>query len=68
VNAEVDVLVLVMAGDGALTIDADTHQLSTGACALVPSGSARAIAAGAHGLAYLTVHRARPGLGISPKR
>lgn len=66
-NPEVDVLVLVMSGDGALTVDGDTHQLSTGACALVPKGSTRSLAAGPHGLAYLTVHRSRTGLGVTAK-
>ena len=66
-DSDVDVLVLVMAGEGALMIDGEAHELSTGPCALVPKGTTRSLAAGAHGLAYLTVHRSRPGLRLTVK-
>lgn len=67
VNAEVDVAVVVLAGGGTLHCDAATHELAPQVVAHIPKGAARAIQAGPDGLAYLTVHRRRGGLGISPR-
>lgn len=70
-NAEVDVLVVTLAGSGTLTVDRAVHQLRSGAVAHVPKGTRRRVDAGGEGLRYLTVHRRRPGLtvtSVSPAR
>ncbi|WP_030934968.1 hypothetical protein [Streptomyces sp. NRRL S-646] len=61
-----DVLVLVVAGDGVLGAGPrdEPQSLTTGALLWLPHGSTRSITAGDDGLAYLTVHRRRPGLQI----
>jgi len=64
VNAEVDVLVVVRAGGGALVVDGDRHELGPATVALVPKGARRSIVAGDAGLAYLSIHRRREGLAI----
>lgn len=64
VNAEVDVAIVVLAGTGELVIDGVRQALAPATFALVPKATERSIVAGAEGLAYLTVHRARGPLGI----
>ncbi len=73
VNAELDVLLVVVAGSATVTIDDDTpHDLRAPAALLVPRGARRAIRAGAEGTRYLSVHRApraaadHAGRGLSP--
>ncbi|MCD9879326.1 hypothetical protein [Streptomyces guryensis] len=63
---DLDVLVLVVAGDGALGAGpgAEPQALTTGTLLWLPHGCTRSITAGDDGLAYLTVHRRRPGLQI----
>lgn len=63
---DLDVLMLVL--DGAGQVETQTGAVPVGAGSLVwlPRRSRRAIAAGDRGLAYLTVHRRRPSLQISP--
>ncbi|MEV6948067.1 hypothetical protein AB0N07_40275 [Streptomyces sp. NPDC051172] len=63
---DLDVLVLVVAGDGVLGAGPqdEPQTLTTGALLWLPHGSTRSITAGDDGLAYLTVHRRRPGLQI----
>ncbi|MFJ2724204.1 hypothetical protein [Streptomyces collinus] len=63
---DLDVLVLVVRGDGVLGKGATDapEPLAEGALCWLPHGSARSITAGGHGLTYLTVHRRRPGLRI----
>ncbi|MFJ5552901.1 hypothetical protein [Streptomyces sp. NPDC093225] len=63
-EAEVDVLVLVVAGGGTLTVAGTARDLTPGAVVLVPRGDARAIEAGPGGLVLLTAHRRRTGLRI----
>lgn len=65
-NGEVDVLVVVLAGDGRVEIDGRWHDLTRGSVALVPRGTARRIVAEGRGLDYLTVHRRRGRLGLGP--
>lgn len=61
---DLDVLLLVLAGDGTLgTTDGPQH-LVAGALTWLPRGSTRSLTAGADGLSYLTVHRRRPGMQI----
>lgn len=67
INAEVDVAVIVLAGGGTLHCDAAAHELAPLVVVNIPKGAERAVHAGPDGLAYLTVHRRRGGLGISPR-
>ncbi|MEV7687515.1 hypothetical protein ACFW1F_34810 [Streptomyces bungoensis] len=61
-----DVLLLVVAGDGVLGKGAseEPEALTEGTLLWLPHGSTRSITAGDSGLAYLTVHRRRPGMQI----
>ncbi|WP_333774624.1 cupin domain-containing protein [Streptomyces sp. IBSBF 3136] len=64
-----DVLVLVVRGDGVLgkgSADAP-EPLAEGALLWLPHGSTRSITAGGSGLTYLTVHRRRPGIRIQSR-
>ena len=69
-NTVVDVLIVVLAGDGTLTVGDQESALGGHSAALVPRGSSRSIQAGSRGLRYLTVHLARPPLGLrsNPRR
>ncbi|MFF2202137.1 cupin domain-containing protein [Streptomyces sp. NPDC058145] len=64
-----DVLVLVVSGNGVLGKGArdEPEPLAEGALLWLPHGSTRSITAGASGLAYLTVHRRRPGMQIQSR-
>ncbi|MEU1708578.1 cupin domain-containing protein [Streptomyces sp. NPDC005706] len=64
-----DVLVLVVSGDGVVGKGArdEPEQLAEGTLLWLPHGSTRSITAGASGLAYLTVHRRRPGMQIKSR-
>ncbi|MET8245018.1 hypothetical protein ABZV31_11730 [Streptomyces sp. NPDC005202] len=66
---DLDVLLLVVSGSGVLGAGpADEPQpLAEGALLWLPHGSTRSITAGDDGLAYLTVHRRRPGMQIRPR-
>ncbi|MET9764599.1 hypothetical protein ABZ016_36970 [Streptomyces sp. NPDC006372] len=61
---DLDVLVLVVAGDGTLAPEADPQPLAPGSLVWLPHGSARGLVAGDGGLSYVTVHRRRPGMRI----
>ena len=63
-GAEVDVLVHVVSGHGALSTDDGEQPLRVGDVVLLPRRSRRAFHAGADGLEYLTVHRRRQSLQI----
>ncbi len=62
VNAEVDVLIIVLQGDGALAIDGCQFALAPGFATLIPKGATRSIASGSGGLAYVSVHKRRKRL------
>jgi quercetin dioxygenase-like cupin family protein len=64
-NDAVDVLLIVLAGAGTVSVDGEDHALAPAVAVQVPSGSTRAITAGPEGLRYLTVHAEREPLGIS---
>lgn len=68
VNHAVDVLIVGVAGTGAITIDGAVSPLSAGRVLLIPKGSERSIVAVSDRFAYLTVHRARGGLIPSTPR
>jgi quercetin dioxygenase-like cupin family protein len=62
VNAEVDVLLVGVAGDGVVEVDGRSHALGAGRLLVVPKGARRATRAVGDRFAYLTCHRRRPGL------
>ncbi|MFF4793081.1 hypothetical protein ACFY2M_25675 [Streptomyces sp. NPDC001276] len=66
---DLDVLLFVVAGGGVLGAgtDDEPRQLTEGATVWLPHGSTRSLTAGPEGLAYLTVHRRRPGMRIRPR-
>ena len=64
VNAERDVLLVVVSGGGSLDVDGEAHELGAGDAVVVPKGSSRRLAAGPEGIRYLSVHRRRGGLQI----
>ncbi|MQY33972.1 hypothetical protein SRB17_19380 [Streptomyces sp. RB17] len=66
---QLDVMLLVVSGDGVLGAGpADGPQpLTEGALAWLPHGAQRSITAGEPGLTYVTVHRRRPGLWIGTR-
>lgn len=66
VNADLDVLLVVLAGSATLTIEGDEQVLADGSALLIPKGTARRIRAGADGVRYLTVHRRRGPLQVAP--
>ncbi|OEJ35426.1 hypothetical protein BGK67_02750 [Streptomyces subrutilus] len=61
---EVDVMMVVVAGTGTLTLDGTQSQLAPGFLGLLPRGTSRALLAGPEGLLVLTVHRRRRGMRI----
>jgi quercetin dioxygenase-like cupin family protein len=66
---DLDVLLLVAAGDGTLHSPQGMETaLAEGVLCWLPHGSTRKITAGAEGLSYLTVHRRRPGMQVKPLR
>lgn len=65
-NHELDVLLVVTEGEGRLTVEANPHNLTAGTLAHIPKGTSRRIEAGAGGLTYLSIHRRRGSLGLSP--
>jgi mannose-6-phosphate isomerase-like protein (cupin superfamily) len=62
VNAEVDVLLVGMAGVGVVTMDDEPLALAAGQALVIPKGARRAIASAGERFAYLTCHRRRDGL------
>ncbi len=62
VNAEVDVLLVGIAGTGAVTIDGTCQILSPGHAMVIPKGTNRGIQSTSETFAYLTCHRRRGGL------
>lgn len=67
-NREVDVVVIVLEGNGRLCLDGTDHALAPNVLAVIPKGTERSISAGLDGLSYLTVHRRRAPLGIRSSR
>ena len=61
---DLDVLLLVVEGSGSLRTDRDVVALAEQSLIWLPHGSRRSLIAGPYGLAYLTVHQKRPGMGI----
>lgn len=66
VNSEVDVLLLVIHGEGAVTLDGRELPVRGGQLVMLPKGARRAIRAVGDELVYVTVHRRR--MGLMPRR
>jgi quercetin dioxygenase-like cupin family protein len=62
VNAEVDVLLIGIAGEGEIEIDGQPQTVRGGLAAVIPRGARRAIRATSDRFAYLTCHRRRAPL------
>ncbi len=63
-DADLDVLLVILAGNGSMTTAADPLHLAPGQLVWLPRGSHHGLVAGIDGLAYLTVHRRRSGMQI----
>jgi quercetin dioxygenase-like cupin family protein len=68
VGADLDVLLLVLHGDGRLTTELGEVEVRAGQLVWLPRRSVRGFAAGPDGLRYLTVHQRRQGLGLVAAR
>jgi uncharacterized cupin superfamily protein len=68
VNAELDVLVVVLEGDVVAVVDAEEHPLTAGTALLIERGATRELRAGPGGVRYLSVHRRRGPLQIELRR
>ena len=62
VNAEVEVLLVGIEGEGRVTVDDREWPLRSGGLLVIPKGARRAIRSAGGRFAYLTCHRRRPGL------
>jgi mannose-6-phosphate isomerase-like protein (cupin superfamily) len=60
VNAERDVLWVVLEGSGEVAIDGAVHPVAAGWAAVVPKGAERAMRAGPEGIRYVSAHLRRP--------
>ncbi len=63
-NAELDVLLVVLEGSVVVTVSGREHSASAGHALLVRRGARRRIRVGAEGSRYLSVHRRRGPLQI----
>jgi quercetin dioxygenase-like cupin family protein len=62
VNDQVDMLVVGIAGAGAVTVDGTRHILSAGQALVIPKSARRSTKGVSAPFAYLTCHRRRAGL------
>jgi quercetin dioxygenase-like cupin family protein len=62
INNEVDVLIVIVEGQGVLSLGDEEHNIYAGTATLIPRGARRAITCTSGPLAYLTCHRRRAGL------
>lgn len=60
-NDERDVLLVVLAGGGTVTVDGRPTEVSAPAAVVIPRETERAIAAGPAGMRYVSAHRRREG-------
>ena len=66
VNAERDVLVVVLQGSAVVEVAGEQHPRAAGEALVVEKGVARRIVPGPDGARVLTAHRRRPGLMPAP--
>jgi mannose-6-phosphate isomerase-like protein (cupin superfamily) len=62
VNNELDVVMVVLDGEGEARIEDEVVQLKAGVALLIPKGAQRSVIASSQWLTYMNVHRRRPGL------
>jgi quercetin dioxygenase-like cupin family protein len=62
VNAEVDVLLVGVAGEGVVEIDGEASPLRAGQAIVIPKGARRSTVSVSESFAYLTCHRRRGAL------
>jgi mannose-6-phosphate isomerase-like protein (cupin superfamily) len=62
VNAEVDVLIMCVAGTGVVEVDGVSRPLGAGQLLVIPKGASRALRSTGGPFSYLTCHRQRDGL------
>jgi len=67
-NAERDVLLIVLEGDGVAIVDEHQHALAAGTALLIHKGQSHSLRAGEQGVRYLSVHLRRAGLQIEALR
>ena len=67
VNDEREVVLVGISGSGALAVEDVEHDLRAGIVLVVPRGARRTIRAGAVGIAYVSSHRARGLLQLTPR-
>jgi quercetin dioxygenase-like cupin family protein len=65
-NSECDVLITLIDGALVVVVDDATHTIGPGQAIVVPRGSRRSLTAGDAGARYLTTHRLRGPLTLSP--
>lgn len=64
VNAERDVVLVVLSGSATVTVDGEARIVGTGDVAAIGKGAARRVTAGPQGVRYVSVHTRRPPLQI----
>ena len=62
VNHQLDVLIVVLSGEGVLEVDGVVRPIQAGEVCVIPRGTARSIRSAGGPFAYLTCHRRRGGL------
>lgn len=62
VNAEVEVVIVGVDGNGSVQIDGRWHMLGSGQVVVIPKGARRATRCDGDSFSYLTCHRSRSGL------
>jgi quercetin dioxygenase-like cupin family protein len=68
VNDDLDVLLVVLGGSAVVTLDGVSVAVRAGQVLVLEKGVRRGVEAGGEGVRYLTVHRRRPPLRITPLR
>ena len=63
-EGELDVLLVVVAGNGTLHADGRDQAVGAPAVVVLPAGTTRSIVAGPGGLSYVTAHLRRSGMTI----
>ncbi|HEY1776234.1 MAG TPA: MarR family transcriptional regulator [Solirubrobacteraceae bacterium] len=67
-NDELDVLLVVTAGGGTVTVDGRAHRVRPQDALLIKRGARRGIRAARGGMRYLSIHRRRAGLQIETRQ
>jgi mannose-6-phosphate isomerase-like protein (cupin superfamily) len=70
-NDEVDVVMIVLEGEGRIIVNGETYDLEPGRAVIIPKGAMREVQSQSDGFAYLNIHKRRrrlmPTLGGRPK-